>query len=149
MRDKLRPSLRTTKMIARSLAFRMLEVLDHVMCTVHQERLQFLDEIFRDNAVRQQWRAPPDDRDSRLWFTAPTCSSLIRNNPHSLMESKLGDHANPCLEGGSALGDTRRCVCVCVACSRLTRQGYLRSADAPRAEAACLEADHAMCQLQA
>ena len=35
--------------------------------SIPEERLQFLDEVFRDCAVRQQWRPPPDERDTRLW----------------------------------------------------------------------------------
>ncbi|CAE7663511.1 unnamed protein product [Symbiodinium sp. CCMP2456] len=33
-----------------------------------EEMLHFLDTVFKDNAVRQQWRPPPDDRDTRLWL---------------------------------------------------------------------------------
>ncbi|CAE7554326.1 unnamed protein product [Symbiodinium natans] len=32
------------------------------------EKLSFLDEMFRDDTVRQQWRPPPNDRDTRLWL---------------------------------------------------------------------------------
>eukprot|EP00931_Biecheleriopsis_adriatica_P083004 TRINITY_DN56515_c0_g1_i1.p1 TRINITY_DN56515_c0_g1~~TRINITY_DN56515_c0_g1_i1.p1 ORF type:complete len:474 (+),score=112.35 TRINITY_DN56515_c0_g1_i1:105-1526(+) len=36
---------------------------------ITEERLRFLELIFMDDRVRQQWRPPPDDRDMRLWLS--------------------------------------------------------------------------------
>ena len=35
-----------------------------------QEKLMFLDQVFSNTGIRQQWRRPPDESEIHLWFLA-------------------------------------------------------------------------------